>query len=83
MGIMREKSGLENVETKKLLEAPPVIALKEIRKLATLATFLFHSLRASRLSGLTPASIQNREEAPPSSCRERVGQTTIGQANNR
>lgn len=55
---------LGDAEAKKLLQAPPEDTLKGLRDRAILATYLFHGLRASELSGLTPASIQNREGVP-------------------
>ncbi|MDA7917689.1 tyrosine-type recombinase/integrase [bacterium] len=55
---------LGDAEAKKLLQAPPEDTLKGLRDRAILATYLFHGLRASELSGLTPESIQNREGVP-------------------
>lgn len=55
---------LGDAEAKKLLEAPPEDTLKGLRDRAILATYLFHGLRASELSSLTPSSIQNREGVP-------------------
>lgn len=55
---------LGDEEAKKLLQAPPEDTLKGVRDRAIIATYLFHGLRASELSGLTPASIQNREGVP-------------------
>jgi site-specific recombinase XerD len=55
---------LGDAEAKKLLNAPPEDTLKGLRDRAILATYLFHGLRAAELSGLTPASIQNREGVP-------------------
>lgn len=51
-------------EARKLLEAPPEKTLKGVRDRAILATYLFHGLRVSELTGLTPGSIQNREGVP-------------------
>lgn len=55
---------LGDFEAKALLDAPPENTLKGVRDRAILATYLFHGLRASELSSLTPASIQNREGVP-------------------
>lgn len=55
---------LGDEEAKELLQAPPEDTLKGVRDRAIIATYLFHGLRASELSGLTPASIQNREGVP-------------------